>query len=133
MFTEDATKKNKAFVTMTHSEVSKNHPDGIRDNESFENLGRMYSYENRPLGLNKLGNMMKTTSSAADLSKVYINHSVGAMSITLWSNAGLTNRHIMAISGHRSEQSLVHYNQRPSTSQLKRSSEVISEVLGDHM
>ena len=70
--------------------------------------------------------MIKTISSAAGLSKVYT-------SITLWSNTGLTNRHIMAISGHRSEQSLVHYNQRPSTSQLKRSSEVLSEFLGDHV
>ncbi|CAB4010182.1 Transposable element P transposase, partial [Paramuricea clavata] len=87
-------------------------------------------YENRPLGINKLGDMMKDISTAAGLSKIYTNHCVRATSITLWSNAGLTNRHIMSISGHRNEQSLQHYNRRPSTSQLKRCSEVLSEALG---
>ena len=171
VFTEDA--NGEAFVTMMHSEASKNHPGGIHDIKSFENLGRMYKtnaendsfsalelfnlklhpscealfqypkwqcsptdstwYENQPLGVNKLGNMMKTISSAAGLSKVYKNHSARATSITLWSNAGSANCHIMAISGHRSEQSLVHYNQRPSTSQLKCSSKVLSEFLRDHV
>ena len=128
---------------MAHSEASKNHPGGIQDNESFENLERMYKtdaendgfsalqlfiaklhpscqalfqypkrkwspadstwYENRPLGVNALGNMMKTIIEAAGLSKIYTNHFVRATSIRLWSNLGLTNRHIMAISGHRSE------------------------------
>lgn len=88
-------------------------------------------YENRPLGVNKLGDMMKIISSAAGLSTIYTNHCVRATSITLWSDAGLTNRHIMSISGHRNEQSLHHYNQRPSTSQLKRCSDVLSQALGD--
>ena len=74
---------------------------------------------------------MKDISTAASLSKIYTNHSVGATSITLWSNTGLTNRHIMQISGHRNEQSLQHYNRRPSASQLKRCSNVLSEALGN--
>lgn len=65
---------------------------------------------------------MKDISAAAVLSKIYTNHCERATSITLWSNAGLTYRHIMSISGHRNEQSLQHYNRRPSTSQLKRCS-----------
>ena len=88
-------------------------------------------YEIRPLGVNKLGDMMKDISTAASLSKIYTNHSVRATSITLWSNAGFTNRHIMQISGHRNEQSLQHYNRRPFTSQLKRCSDVLSEALGN--
>ena len=56
-------------------------------------------------------------------------HSVRATSITLWSNAGVQNRHIMAISGHRSEQSLAHYNTRPSTSKLQQCSDVLSRSL----
>ena len=59
----------------------------------------------------------------------YTNHSVRATAITLWSNAGVQNRHIMAISGHRSEQSLAHYNTRPSTSQLQQCSDVLSRSL----
>ena len=76
-------------------------------------------YEARPLGINSLAKMMKTISEEApSLSTVYTNHCVRATAITLWSNAGISNRHIMAISGHRSEQSLVSYNSRPSTTQL---------------
>ena len=64
-------------------------------------------YEARPLGINSLAKMMKTISEEARLCKVYTNHCVRATAITLRSNAGISNRHIMAISGHRSEQSLV--------------------------
>ena len=87
-------------------------------------------YENRPLGIQKLGTMMKEISEAAGLSRKYTNHSVRATAITFWTNAGLTNRHIMAISGQRNEQSLRSYNARPSSTQLKRSSDVLSNALG---
>ena len=83
-------------------------------------------YDNKPLGINKLDSMMKEISQAAQLSRIYTNHSVRATAITLWSNAGVPNRHIMAISGHRNEQSLAHYNTRPSTAQLLHCSEVLS-------
>ena len=59
-------------------------------------------YEARPIGVNKLDVMMKSISEAAKLSKIYTNHSVRATAITLWSNAGVPNCHIMAIYGHRS-------------------------------
>ena len=49
--------------------------------------------------------MMKDISSTAGLSRIYANHSVRATAITLWANADLTNREIMAISGHRNESS----------------------------
>ena len=52
-------------------------------------------YDNKPLGINKLDSMMKEISQAAQLSRVYTNHSVRATAITLWSNAG--------VSGHRNE------------------------------
>jgi len=86
-------------------------------------------YEERPMGVNALANMMKTISKEALLSKVYTNHSVRATAITLWSNAGIPNRHIMAISGHRNEQSLGHYKSRPSVNQLHNCSEVLSNAL----
>lgn len=86
-------------------------------------------YDNKPLGVNKLDNMMKEISQAAQLSRLYTNHSVRATAITLWSNSGVPNRHIMAISGHRNEQSLSHYNTRPSTAQLHHCSEVLSASL----
>ena len=85
-------------------------------------------YEARPLGINSLAKMMKTISEKARLSKIYTNHCVRATAITLWSNAKISNRHIMAIFGHRSEQSLVSYNSRPSTSQLHNCSQILSRA-----
>lgn len=52
----------------------------------------------------------KDIGQAAQLSRVYINHSVCATAITLWLNAGVLNRHIMAISGHRNKQSSAYHN-----------------------
>ena len=62
---------------------------------------------------------------------MYTNHSVSvrATAITLRSNAGVQNRHIIEISGHRSEQSILHYNTQPSTSQFRTCSEVLSRSL----
>ena len=53
-------------------------------------------FDARPIGANKLDGMMKNISEEAKLSKMYTNHSVRATAITLWSNAGVQNRHIMA-------------------------------------
>ena len=54
-------------------------------------------FESRPLGVNTLANMMKKINEAAELSKVYTNPSIRATTITLRSNAGVPNRHIMSI------------------------------------
>ncbi|KXJ09661.1 hypothetical protein AC249_AIPGENE13996 [Exaiptasia diaphana] len=88
-------------------------------------------YENRPLGVNKLSTMMKDISTAAELSKIYTNHSFRATAIILWSHADLSKRQIMAISGQRNEQSLRSYNNQPSSSQLRQCSNVLSHALGD--
>ena len=85
--------------------------------------------ENRPLGINDLAKTMKGISKAASLSQLYTNHSVRATSITLLSEAGMRNRHIMAISGHSNEQSLNSYNRRPSEEQLTECSDIISRNL----
>ena len=68
-------------------------------------------YENRPLGKNKLETMMREISKSAGLSKVYGNHRVRATAITAitaMSNASVSNRHIMAISGHRIAEVRLH-------------------------
>ena len=88
-------------------------------------------YENRPLGINKLSTMMKDISSAAGLSRIYTNHSIRATAMTLWSTAGLTNREIMAISGHRNKSSLKRYHCRPSVNQRRKCSDVLACALGD--
>ena len=72
---------------------------------------------------------MKELSKAANLSQVYTNHCIRATAITLWSDAGLSNRHIMTLSGHRNENSLKSYNARPSSQQLQVCSNVLSSAL----
>ena len=172
-FTFAVDENSRAYATMTHDELFKNHPGGFDDTESFEKDGRMYCatddlsdgynalelyisklnpqcpaffqfpkrkwslndsvwYENRPLGVNKLAVMMREISEEAQLSIVYTNHSVRATAITLWLDAGLENRHIMAISGHRNEQSLKSYNSRPSSTQLRQSSDILSRSLSSN-
>ena len=96
---------------------------------SWKSQSEKVWYENRCLGVNKLGGLMKELSVAAGLSQVYTNHCVRATAITLWSDAGLSNRHIMTISGHRNENSLKSYNTRPSSAQLQICSNVISHAL----
>ena len=69
---------------------------------------------------------MRDISKAAALSQIYTNHSVRATAITLWSDAQITSRHIMYILGHRNEESIKHYNTRPSSSHLRQCSDVLS-------
>ena len=86
-------------------------------------------YENSPLGVNKLGDMMKIISKGANLSQVCTNHSVRASAITVLSDANVPDRHIMFVSGHSSEQSISHYSARPSAPQLESVSDTISNAL----
>ena len=79
-------------------------------------------YENRPLGVNTLGSAMKEISEKAVLSTVYTNHCVRATAITLWSEAGLADRNICHISGHRNPSS-------PSSTQLRNCSGALSYAL----
>ena len=86
-------------------------------------------FENRCLGVNKLGGMMKELSSAANLSQIYTNHSIRTTAITLWSDAGVSYRDIMTLSGHRNGNSLKSYNAGPSSQQLQVCSNVLSSAL----
>ncbi|KAL9966702.1 hypothetical protein ACROYT_G024816 [Oculina patagonica] len=72
--------------------------------------------------------MMKEIGTAAKLSKVYTNHCVWATAMTLWSEAGLSDRHICHISGYRNPNSRQHYNSRPSSTQLRKCSDVLSSA-----
>lgn len=88
-------------------------------------------YENRPLGVNTLGNMMKQISTAAGFSQIYTNHCVRATAITVWTEAGLSDRQICHISGHKNPASLRHYNSRPSNDQLRQCSDALSDAMQD--
>ena len=72
---------------------------------------------------------MKEISKVASLSRIYTNHSVRATAITLWSDAQVPSRHIMAISAHRREAILRNYNARPSGEQLRACSNILFGAL----
>ena len=74
-------------------------------------------------------NKRKEISAKAGLSRTYTNHSVRATAITLWANAGLTDREVMAISGHCNEASLRSYHNQPSVNQHRKCSDVLTVAL----
>ena len=67
-------------------------------------------YDNVPVGKNKLYNKMKELSEQANTSQVYTNHCLRATNVTLLDEAGFEARHIMSVTGHRSEASIRSYS-----------------------
>lgn len=53
---------------------------------------------------------MKTMSAEYELSKAYTNHCLRATTITNLDSLGFASRHIMCVSGHRSESSIKSYS-----------------------
>ncbi|XP_072176075.1 LOW QUALITY PROTEIN: zinc finger MYM-type protein 2-like [Diadema setosum] len=67
-------------------------------------------YCNAPVGKNTLGDKMRKISLEAQTSKIYTNHCLRATSIhVLDASSGFEARHIMSVSGHKSESSIKHY------------------------
>jgi len=81
------------------------------------------------LGKNVLGDKMKTLSVAANLSKTYTNHCLRATCITALDQAGFEARHIMTVSGQKSEASIRSYSRHVSDSKKQN----MSRVLSGHM
>lgn len=76
------------------------------------------------------GDMMKKLSSAAQLSKIYTNHSIRSTSITILNEAGFQGRHIVKISGHKNESSLKSYSHRIGENVYRDMSETLSSAAG---
>lgn len=85
-------------------------------------------YDVSLLGKNTLGDKMKTLSSKAKLSRVYTNHCLRATSITLLD--GYEARHVMAISGHKSESSIRSYARTSSEQKAKMALTLAEAVEG---
>ena len=71
-------------------------------------------YDKQVVGTNTLGSKMKTLSKHAQLSREYTNHSIRATSVTILDQCGFEVRHIMCISGHKSETSICSYTSKTS-------------------
>ena len=85
-------------------------------------------FDNAPVGKNTLESMTKKICEDAGCSKKYTNHSLRATSITILDHAGYASRHIMTVSGHRSETSIKNYS-RTSEQQKVDMSKTLSAKL----
>lgn len=84
-------------------------------------------YENCPVGKNTLNNFMAVLSKDAGLSSKYTNHCIRATCITALDHKGVEARHIMSISGHKSENSIRSYSERLSENKKRQISDILSE------
>ena len=89
-------------------------------------------YCNQVVGIHTLGIKMKNLSIDVNLSKLYTNHSVRATSITILDNSGFQARHIMTVSGHKSEASIRSYASKTADSVKRAMSDSISTALHSH-
>ncbi|CAC5364162.1 KCTD1_15 [Mytilus coruscus] len=99
-----------------------------RPRDSFNEEDDIW-YENKPLGKNTLGSMMKTISQSANLCKTYTNHCVRATCKTVLIDSGFEARHIVTISDHRNEQSVQNCVLDTSTAQKRDMSASISSYI----
>lgn len=83
-------------------------------------------YTSRPVGEKTITGFMKEISKAAKLSRVYTNHSVRASTVKILAHAGVPNREIMKITGHKCEASLDSYNADSSDKQKRSYSGILS-------
>ena len=85
-------------------------------------------YENVPVGKNYIGSKMKSMSSEAGLSRVYTNHCLRATCVTTLDKQGLEARHIMKVSGHKSETSIRSYSDLVDENKKKEMSLALSSA-----
>ena len=67
-------------------------------------------YDDQVVGRDPLNELMKTISKDAQLSMKYTNHSIRATMITKLDEKGFEARHIQAVSGHKSENTIKCYS-----------------------
>ncbi|XP_069139051.1 uncharacterized protein [Argopecten irradians] len=84
-------------------------------------------YDNCAVGKNTLNNFMSRLSKDAGLSVKYTNHCIRATCITTLDQKGVEARHIMGISGHKSENSIRSYSERLSENKKRQISDILSE------
>ena len=79
-------------------------------------------YCNSLVGSSTLDNMLKDMSRRAGIEPHLTNHCLRATAVTVLSDHNCETRHIKSVTGHRSDQAVESYNDRPS---------VVSHVLSD--
>ena len=86
-------------------------------------------YHNMGQGHNKLGSFMSEISRKAGLEVKYTNHSCRATTVHVLDAAQIPSRHIMTVTGHKSETSLKSYSGKTDNKTKKLMSEKISDKI----
>ena len=86
-------------------------------------------YENSPVGPHPLESFMKRISKEAGLSQSYTNHCIRATVITNLDDAGFEARHIKAVSGHKSDETIKNYAVRCPENKKREMSDALSNRL----
>jgi hypothetical protein len=87
-------------------------------------------YVDLAVGKNTLSKFMSNISDVGKLSSVYKNHSVRATSITVMDTGGISGRHIIKVSGHKTEASLKSYSHHVCDRKKREISDTLSSALG---
>ena len=87
-------------------------------------------YEKTVVGQHMLDNFMKKISEIAGLSKSYTNHCIRSTVISNLDMFGFEARHITAVSGHKSENTIRSYSTKCPDNKKREMSDALSTVLG---
>lgn len=74
---------------------------------------------------------MKKLSTNAGLSTKYTNHSIRSTVITAWDANNIEARHIIGISGHKSEETIKSYSKKCPAKKKRQMADILSEKLGN--
>ena len=85
-------------------------------------------YSKRHYGKNPLATFMSDLSDKCNLSQKYTNHSIRATGITVLTNAKFSNADIMAVSGHKSLQSLAIYQKTDNKKKIQMGKKLTESV-----
>ena len=95
--------------------------------EHFKETDEVW-YSKIPVGKNILGTLMTRISKELELSQTYTNHCIRTTAVSLLDECNFEARHIMRVSGHKSECSIRSYSRRLSEVKQKQISETLSRL-----
>ena len=88
-------------------------------------------YDNMQVGKNSLAEKMKKISTEANCSRVYTNHCLRATTVTTLDSEGFEARHIMGVSGHKSENSIRSYSRVDEQTKREMSRALSGNIQGN--
>ncbi|CAC5417042.1 unnamed protein product [Mytilus coruscus] len=124
--------KGQEYYKMTYNECDKTH-HGVDSKENSRDQALQYPkptiwYAAQTIGKNKLASMMSRISEEAGLSIRYTNHCLRATVATGLKRAGVDDRAIMSVTGHRNVKSLDSYIEGPTDKQCRELSNTLQRV-----